>query len=97
MSTSIAVGIDLGTTYSCVAAWYNGKVRIIQNEQGNTTTPSFVAYTAEKRLFGEAAKNQVSHNPLIVRSRVVSFLTFVLPGGQQHRQHRVRLEASDRS
>jgi molecular chaperone DnaK (HSP70) len=60
----IAVGIDLGTTYSCVAAWYKGKVRIIQNEQGSTTTPSFVAYTGNKRLIGDAAKNQVSHKLL---------------------------------
>jgi heat shock 70kDa protein 1/2/6/8 len=67
MASLIAVGIDLGTTYSCVAAWYNGRVRIIRNEQGNTTTPSFVAYTAEKRLIGDAAKNQVSLSSIVTR------------------------------
>jgi heat shock 70kDa protein 1/2/6/8 len=60
--TAPAVGIDLGTTYSCVAAFYNGKIRIISNEQGNPTTPSFVAFTDEKRLIGDAAKNQVHIN-----------------------------------
>jgi molecular chaperone DnaK (HSP70) len=54
-----AVGIDLGTTYSCVAAWFNGQIRVIANEQGNTTTPSYVAFTNNSRLIGDAAKNQV--------------------------------------
>jgi heat shock 70kDa protein 1/2/6/8 len=59
---STAVGIDLGTTYSCVAAFYNGKIRVIPNEQGNHTTPSYVAFTDERRLIGDAAKNQVNMN-----------------------------------
>jgi molecular chaperone DnaK (HSP70) len=54
-----AVGIDLGTTYSCVAAYFNGKIKIIPNEQGKTTTPSYVGFKDDKRLIGEAAKNQV--------------------------------------
>jgi molecular chaperone DnaK (HSP70) len=80
MASLIAVGIDLGTTYCCVAAWYNGRVRIIQNEQGNTTTPSFVAYTAEKRLIGDAAKNQVSRKSALNQERF-SFNTLTFPGG----------------
>merc|ERR1719160_1737263 len=57
------VGIDLGTTYSCVGIFKNGRVEIIQNELGNRITPSFVAFTDEERLVGEAAKNQASLNP----------------------------------
>jgi heat shock protein 5 len=70
------IGIDLGTTYSCVGVMKNGKVEIMVNDQGNRITPSWVAFTDDERLVGDAAKNQYASNPHRTVFDIVRVATF---------------------
>ena len=63
MTSDVAIGIDLGTSMSCVAVWKNGRVEVIPNDQGHRITPSYVAFTNGEKLVGDAAKNQAPTNP----------------------------------
>jgi L1 cell adhesion molecule like protein len=62
-SKNVAIGIDLGTTYSCVAVWRDDQIEIIVNDQGNRTTPSYVAFTDSQRMIGDSAFNAAASNP----------------------------------
>lgn len=63
MTKDVAIGIDLGTTTSCVGVWSGDRVEIIANDQGNRITPSYVAFCDNERLIGDSAKNQAALNP----------------------------------
>jgi molecular chaperone DnaK (HSP70) len=84
-----AVGIDLGTTYSSIAVWNNSQVKVIENEQGKTTTPSYVAFIDEHRLIGSAAKNQVLHckNTINWNWKVIVASSFNLGCGKLQKHH----------
>ena len=63
VSSVQGIGIDIGTSYSCMSVFRNGKVEVIPDDQGNRITPSYVAFTDTQLLIGDAAKNQAGRNP----------------------------------
>ena len=77
-SYGTVIGIDLGTTYSCVAVMRNGIVEIIPNDQGNRITPSWVAFTQSERLIGDAAKHQAAINPSCTVYDIKRYVPFFL-------------------
>ena len=84
-----AIGIDLGTTYSCVGIWQNDRVEIIANDQGNRTTPSYVAFTDSERIIGDGAKNQAATNPIntVFDAKRLIGRTFSEPSTQSDIKH----------
>ena len=87
--TKGAIGIDLGTTYSCVGIWQNDRVEIIANDQGNRTTPSYVAFTDSERIIGDGAKNQAATNPIntVFDAKRLIGRTFSEPSTQSDIKH----------
>ena len=88
--TGESVGIDLGTTYSCVGVWQNDRVEIIANDQGNRTTPSYIAFTMTKCLIGDAAKSHQAvmnaHNTVFNAKHLIR-RKFTDPGVQSDMKH----------